>query len=205
MPAPGTCPASCARRCEPGQGFELRPSDLVSWPNHEISRMVEAAGMRWHVQQAGSGPFCCYTGPVHLRILGTVVAWVRIFPGIARRIASPISVSRMLESTGSRLSAEGIELYVRLMRDADHVAGTLAMLSQWDLEPFARDLPNLPTPLTLLVGDNDKTVPPRRPARYVRGCARRPSIGYPDWGTWLMRRRPGLIAQTILRASGLRE
>ena len=27
-----------------------------SWPNHEASRFVRAAGIRWHVQQAGSGP-----------------------------------------------------------------------------------------------------------------------------------------------------
>jgi len=180
----------------------LRPSDLVSWPNHEISRMVEAAGMRWHVQQAGSGP-------VLLLLHGTGASahsWRDVVPRlIARRIASPISVSRVLESTGSRLSAEGIELYVRLMRDADHVAGTLAMLSQWDLEPFARDLPNVPAPLTLLVGDNDKTVPPSQ-AREVCARLRSAAIHWlPGLGHLAHEEAPGLIAQTILRASGLRE
>jgi magnesium chelatase accessory protein len=285
----------------------LRPNDLVSWPNHEISRMVEAAGMRWHVQQAGSGPVLLLlhgTGasahswrdivPLltpHFTVVapdlpghgftsgapgrssiggmsasvGTLLSALGVRPDygvghsagaavlcrlaldrrlapsriisingaflplgglagmlfaplarllagtpllpqlIARRIASPISVSRMLESTGSRLSAEGIELYVRLMRDADHVAGTLAMLSQWDLEPFARDLPNLPTPLTLLVGDNDKTVPPPQ-AREVRARLRSAAIDWlPGLGHLAHEEAPGLIAQTILRASGLRE
>jgi len=123
---------------------------------------------------------------------------------IARRVASPISVARVLESTGSRLDAEGIDLYVRLMRDADHVAGTLDMLSQWDLESFARDLPNVSIPLTLLVGDNDKTVPPSQ-AREVQ--ARLPSAAIerlPGLGHLAHEEAPGLIAQTILRAAGLR-
>jgi magnesium chelatase accessory protein len=123
---------------------------------------------------------------------------------VARRVASPISVSRVIKSTGSRLSGEGIDLYVRLMRSADHVAGTLAMLSQWDLESFARDLPDLPTPLTLLVGNNDKTVPPAQ-ARDVH--ARVPSAAI-QWlsglGHLAHEEEPGLIAQKIRRACELR-
>jgi magnesium chelatase accessory protein len=30
--------------------------DGTDWPNREVSRFVEAAGLRWHVQQAGQGP-----------------------------------------------------------------------------------------------------------------------------------------------------
>lgn len=29
---------------------------MATWPNHELSRYVEAGGIRWHVQQSGSGP-----------------------------------------------------------------------------------------------------------------------------------------------------
>ncbi len=32
--------------------------DGADWPNREHSRFVEAAGLRWHVQQAGRGPVC---------------------------------------------------------------------------------------------------------------------------------------------------
>lgn len=284
----------------------MRASELASWPNHDISRIVEADDIRWHVQQAGSGPVLLLlhgTGasthswrdlvplltphftvvapdlPGHgftsgapgrssiggmsasvatllaalglrpqygvghsagaavlcrlaldqrllasriiaingaLLPLGGVAGMLfaplaRLLAGtpllpqlVARRVASPISVSRVIKSTGSRLSGEGIDLYVRLMRSADHVAGTLAMLSQWDLESFARDLPDLPTPLTLLVGDNDKTVPPAQ-ARDVH--ARVPSAAI-QWlsglGHLAHEEEPGLIAQKIRRACELR-
>jgi len=32
--------------------------DGADWPNREHSRFVAAAGLRWHVQQAGRGPVC---------------------------------------------------------------------------------------------------------------------------------------------------
>jgi magnesium chelatase accessory protein len=285
----------------------LRASDLASWPNHEISRMVEAADIRWHVQQAGSGPVLLLlhgTGasthswrdlvplltpyftvvapdlPGHgftsgalgrssiggmsasvatlLAALGVrpeyavghsagavvlcrlaldrrlaaariiaingaflplsgftgvlfaplarLIAGTTLLPRlIARRVAGPISVARVIEATGSRLDGEGTDLYVRLMRDADHVAGTLDMLSQWDLEAFARDLPKVPTPLTLLVGDNDKTIPPAQ-AREVR--ARLPSTAIqwlPGLGHLAHEEAPRLIARKIRRACELRE
>jgi magnesium chelatase accessory protein len=31
-------------------------ADVRSWPNHELSRFVQAGGIRWHVQQMGQGP-----------------------------------------------------------------------------------------------------------------------------------------------------
>lgn len=286
--------------------FELRASELASWPNHEISRLVEAADIRWHVQQAGSGPVLLLlhgTGasthswrdllplltphftvvapdlPGHgftsgapgrssiggmsasvaalLATLGVRPAYAvghsagavvlcqlaldrrlaasrivaingaflplggfagvlfaplaRLLAGtallprlIARRIASPSSVARVIESTGSRLDQEGIDLYVRLLRDVDHVAGTLGMLSQWNLDSFARDLPHVPTPLTLLVGDNDKTVPPGQ-AREVH--ARLPSTAIqwlPGLGHLAHEEAPRLIAEKIRRACELR-
>ncbi len=30
--------------------------ELPRWPNHDLSRFVQAGGIRWHVQQTGSGP-----------------------------------------------------------------------------------------------------------------------------------------------------
>jgi magnesium chelatase accessory protein len=300
------CPAWYARRPEPRRNVDLRPSELASWPNHEISRFVEAADIRWHVQQAGRGPallllhgtgasthswrdllplltphfsvvapdlpghgftsgapgrssidgmsvsvaallaalgvrpqYCVghSAGAVVLcrlaldrrlaasRIIAVNGAFLplggiagmlfaplaRLFAGapllprlIARQFASPASILRVIESTGSRLDAEGTRLYVRLMRDADHVAGTLDMLSRWDLESFARDLPDIPTPLTLLVGENDKTVPPAQ-AREVRARLSSAAIqGLPGLGHLAHEEAPRLIAHWIRRACELR-
>jgi len=284
----------------------LRPSDLASWPNHEISRIVEAADIRWHVQQAGRGPALLLlhgTGasthswrdlvPLltpHFTVLaldlpgqgftsaapgrssiGGMSASVamllaalgvrpeyavghsagaallcrlaldrrlaasriiavngaflplggiagmlfaplaRLFAGvplmprlIARGVANPIRVSRVIESTGSRLNAEGTDLYVRLLRDADHVAGTLEMLSQWDLNSFARDLPNVPTPLTLLVGDKDRAVPPAQ-AHELQALLPSATIQWlPGLGHLAHEEAPRLIVEKIRRACELR-
>ncbi len=74
---------------------------------------------------------------------------------------SPQAVARLLGSTGSTLDARGIELYARLFRRSDHVAGALAMMANWDLATLAADYPRLAAPLRLAYGDRDTTVPPQ--------------------------------------------
>jgi magnesium chelatase accessory protein len=52
-----------------------------TWPHHELSRFVDAAGLRWHVQQSG-------TGPVLLLVHGTGASthsWRDILPALAER------------------------------------------------------------------------------------------------------------------------
>ena len=78
----------------------------------------------------------------------------------AWRAQSPAVLQRLLAGTGSTLDAEGQALYHRLVTDADHAAGALGMMANWDLPQLARDLPRLAVPLDLIVGDRDRTVPP---------------------------------------------
>jgi magnesium chelatase accessory protein len=56
-------------------------TDGVSWPNRDASRFVEAGGLTWHVQVAGSGP-------VMLMLHGTSAAthsWGGLLPLLAER------------------------------------------------------------------------------------------------------------------------
>jgi magnesium chelatase accessory protein len=69
-------------------------------------------------------------------------------------------LARLLSSTGSSLDAEGAALYRRLIESPAHVGGALTMMAQWDLPALARDLPALRTPMHLLVGEADGTIPP---------------------------------------------
>ena len=78
----------------------------------------------------------------------------------ARSASDRRAVEKLIQSTGSTLDAQGIELYGRLVRDAQHAAGALGMMAQWDLRSLARDLARLATPLALIVGANDRAVPP---------------------------------------------
>lgn len=68
------------------------------------------------------------------------------------------AVERLLDSTGSKIDRDGVELYRRLVSSPRHVAATLAMMANWDLEPLVRDLPKLKTPLLLVVGGNDRAI-----------------------------------------------
>jgi magnesium chelatase accessory protein len=86
----------------------------------------------------------------------------------AWRASRPAVVRRLLNSTGSRLDAEGERLYGRLVADADHAAAALHMMAAWDLQPLAQALPGLPVPLHLLAGAHDHTVRPAQ-SQVVQG------------------------------------
>ncbi|MBS7789918.1 alpha/beta fold hydrolase [Roseococcus sp. SDR] len=93
-------------------------------------------------------------------------------PGMPRlfawRAADPVVVRRLLDATGSKLDEEGIELYARLFRRPEHVAGTLGMMAAWDLHALRRDLPKLKTPLLLVIGQQDQTIRPTEARRLAR-------------------------------------
>ncbi len=85
----------------------------------------------------------------------------------AWRARHPAVLERLLEGTGSRLDPIGSALYQRLVSDPAHAAGALAMMANWNLPQLARDLPRLATPLDLMVGENDRTVPPAHGAQIL--------------------------------------
>ena len=100
----------------------------------------------------------------------------RLFPGLAkllfnnaftpqlfaRRAKVPGEVGRfMYRNTGSRLDAEGVALYTRLLATPAHCAGALSMMADWDLDALRRDLPGLTTPLLLIHGEGDTAIPLR--------------------------------------------
>lgn len=79
---------------------------------------------------------------------------------VSWRAADQRAMARLIGSTGSTLDAAGAALYGKLVRSPAHVAGTLAMMAGWDLRPLLNDLSQLPVPVTLVVGQGDRTVPP---------------------------------------------
>ena len=97
-----------------------------------------------------------------------------IFPGLAKLLfANPFAphlfsgmarggdtAAFLRRSTGSTSDARGVELYARLIGNAGHTGGALAMMAAWDLAPLARDLPKLATPLLLLHGERDSAIAP---------------------------------------------
>lgn len=74
----------------------------------------------------------------------------------------PAVLRRLMDSTGSVLSAAGHAQYARLAADPAHVGAVLAMMAVWDLQPLLLDLPRLQPSLQLVVCSRDGTVPPQQ-------------------------------------------
>ncbi len=118
----------------------------------------------------------------------------------------PSMVAHLLRDTGSRLDSRTIDLYARLARTPGHVAGALAMMAGWNLESLAHDLPHLSTPLLLLVGRNDRTVPPAAARRVKELVPTAELLYFPGLGHLAHEEAPEAIAAVILertRASGI--
>ena len=279
--------------------------DGRDWPNHEASRFVDAAGLRWHVQQTGRPvseapalllihgtggslhswrdvapllaphfhvvamdlPGHAFTGAAAaaqmslpgmatalaglLQQLGVAPAFVvghsagaaiaarlvldgqiapralvginaamlpfRGLPGLlfapmarllagaaivprlfAWRAQDTTSVARLIARTGSTLDATGVALYARLVRNPGHVAGALAMMANWDLDPLFADLPRLATPLLLVVGANDSTVPPDQAPRVAARLPGARVVRLPGLGHLAHEEQPAQVAALVL-------
>lgn len=259
-------PGGRDRRIAPDAAADARLTwtrDGQTWPNRTASRFVEAGGLTWHVQVAGTGPALllvhgtgasthsyrdllprlaadftviapdlpghAFTGtpasnqmslPGMAAALADLVRVLRIDPriavghsagaailarmaldrtiapaglislngamlpigGIAGQVFSPLAkflastslasrlfarwasdrdvVDRFIGQTGSVLDGGGMAFYARLARDPSHAAGALTMMAGWDLAPLVKELPALPVPLLLIVGNKDGSISP---------------------------------------------
>ena len=78
----------------------------------------------------------------------------------AKQASSPGMLDKLLESTGSVLDDKGKTLYARLVADPEHAQGALKMMAAWDLTVGPSMLRQLRCPVHILVGENDRAVPP---------------------------------------------
>lgn len=108
-------------------------------------------------------------------------------------------VERLIRNTGSRLDHGGIDLYQRLFRSPRHVAGALGMMANWDLKPLLRELPRLHTPLLLVVGANDRAVPPATSHHVQNLVPGAELVSLPELGHLAHEEQPALVADLILR------
>jgi magnesium chelatase accessory protein len=79
--------------------------------------------------------------------------------GITTLFGRPGTVDRILAGTGSRLDAEDRAMYLRLVRDPDHVTGALGMMADWRLQGLLSRLPAQKTAVHLIASENDRAVP----------------------------------------------
>ena len=120
------------------------------------------------------------------------------------RAADPSALKKLIDGTGSKLNDEGLALYGKLVSNPGHASGALRMMANWNLLRLTDDLPGLKTPLALVVGANDRTIPPQQ-ASQVRALMTQSSLSrvtltsLPGLGHLAHEERPDLAAQVILK------
>ncbi|WP_179380751.1 alpha/beta fold hydrolase BchO [Jannaschia marina] len=96
--------------------------------------------------------------PLMAKVLATLPFVAEVFTANAAR---PGSVERLISGTGTELPSDDLGFYRRLVSDRGHVAGTLSMMAQWQLDDLLRRLPAVDAEVLFLTGARDKAVPPR--------------------------------------------
>lgn len=157
---------------------------LQLWPQAVIGHSAGAAiGAQLLLDQPlRPTPVLIGLNPAWLPLPG-VASW--LFPSAARLLAlNPFSASlfariggqpsvaqALVKSTGSRLDAQGLAYYQRLLQSPAHVQGALSMMKAWRLDALERALPQLKGPVYLHLGANDRSIGPEQAER---ACALMP-------------------------------
>lgn len=144
-----------------------------------------------------------------LRVLSPMAKLMSLAPGLPRLVSSlakdPRAVQRLVDGTGSRIAPEGTRRYGELVRDRHHVAGAIAMMAAWNLDRTHAQLPALvPAPL-LVVGDNDRTVPPRQADRIAVRVPGAKVVVLPGLGHLAHEEAPRQLAALVLAHARERE
>lgn len=135
-----------------------------------------------------------YSGLAKFFAFNPLVPWF-----VSSQARQPRAVERLIDETGSRLDATGIALYRHLAQKSDHVAGTLRMMANWDLDALRKDLPHLAVPLILMVGSRDRTINPDRAHEIRRLLPDAEVVSVPGLGHLAHEERPELFASEIER------
>lgn len=106
-------------------------------------------------------------------------------------------VRELLATTGSRFDDRTLSLYRRLAADRDHVAGTIAMMAQWNIDSLLGQLETVACPVLLLAGEKDGTVPPEVSARAGSRLPSAKVAVLPALGHLMHEEAPDLVADLI--------
>jgi magnesium chelatase accessory protein len=145
--------------------------------------------------RGGPGDLFIFSALARMLASVPLVPWL-----IARRAADRRSIERLLRSTGSTIDAIGVDAYARVVSNPRHVAAALGMMAAWDLVPLARALPRLTASIRLIVGANDRTIPPTDAQRVRALIPSAEVITLPGLGHLAHEEDPAASAAVILDA-----
>lgn len=130
--------------------------------------------------------------------LARLIAAVPGLPRLAAaRAAQPAALRRLIASTGSRVGAADVERYRALLTRPAHVRGALDMMAHWDLRPLRAALPALRTPLWLVAGTADGTVPCRQSQALAARLPAARYVALPGLGHLAHEEAPAAVAALL--------
>jgi magnesium chelatase accessory protein len=210
----------------PGQGFSVlgpRAESSLTSMARDIALLVQSQGWQPHAiigHSAGAAvalqlseliPTDAVIG-INAALAGFdgVSAW--LFPILARGLAllpfvpqvfsklagNPQKVRDLLTTTGSKLDAAGEAQYLHLLQSPAHVAGTLAMMAQWNFDALLRKLPQIKTPCLLITAENDRAVPPLVSDRAASQLPNATRGHIPQYGHLVHEEAADLVATQII-------
>lgn len=162
-------------------------------------RMAERTGLRAVVGiNAALGHFEGAAGVI-FPVMARALAALPFVPAIfARTTGTERQIASLLASTGSPLDPAGRALYRALVARPSHVAGALAMMAEWRLDPLLERLPRIAVPTLFLTAARDGAVPPRVSARAAERMPAATLHALPDHGHLVHEEAPEAVAAPIL-------
>jgi len=101
---------------------------------------------------------------------------------VSLTMSSESAVRKLIEATGSRIDAEGIDCYRKLVADSGHVDATIAMMARWELDPLIARAGEVKSDSLLMTGGRDRAVDPKTSDRWAKRLARAETIHIPNSG-----------------------
>lgn len=133
--------------------------------------------------------------PAMARVLALNPFVPKVFSGIARLAGDADGF--LTRSTGSRIDRAGSRCYATLLGNSCHARGALAMMANWDLEPLARELPDIANPVLLIHADGDEAIPLDSVEKAARRLPDATLEVLPGLGHLAHEERPDLVAGLI--------
>lgn len=196
-------------------GFSARLSRLLAatefHPDYAVGHSAGAAVLAWmtldqllplHGLISLNGaflPFGSVAAPLFSRTASLlsrsrIMAWVTAAHGVFER-----PIRNLISETGSHPTPEMLACYQQLLRRPEHISGTLRMMAGWRLDLLKERLPSMPTPMHLVVCENDRTVPNWQSERLAELIHRADLHRVPDLGHLGHEEQPDTFATLISR------
>ena len=118
---------------------------------------------------------------------------------IAQMAQDTNRVGNLMDSTGSKLSADQLRGYQFLFQRKQHVQGTLQLMADWNLDSFLSKLTLVQNQIQFVTGKNDLTVPPSVSQDWAKRIKTATILEYEGYGHLIHEEAPEIIAPLITR------